>query len=123
MDISVVLAQIGGIFFVVIGVAMAVSSKAIASALEESVEHKGMMLMWGILALLIGAVVIVLNNIWTTGLPLLVTILGWLALLKGTFILLAPAAATSLYKKFGKSGMVVFVGVVVFVIGLVLLYW
>jgi len=123
MDISVIIAQVLGIFFAVVGIAMVVSSKATGSAIEESVEHKGMLFMWGFLALLIGAVVVALNNLWTTGLPLLVTILGWLAIVKGAFILLAPGAAASLYRKFSKGGMIVFCGVVAFVLGLVLLYW
>jgi len=123
MDISVIIAQVLGIFFVVMGIAMVVGSKATAGAIEESVAHKGIMFVWGILALLIGAVIVVLNNAWTTGLPLLITILGWLALLKGVFIVLAPAAAVSLYRKFGQSGIIVFCGVVCFVLGLVLLYW
>jgi hypothetical protein len=123
MDISVAIAQVLGIFFVIAGIAMVVSSKATADAIEESVAHKGIMFMWGVLALLIGAWIVVFNNVWTSGLPLLVTILGWLAIIKGAFILLAPAAAVSLYRKFGKGGMMVFCGVVVFVLGLVLLYW
>lgn len=123
MDISVIIAQVLGIFFAIVGIAMVVNSKATASAIEESVAHKGVVFVWGLLALLIGAVVVVLNNAWTSGLPLLITILGWLAVIKGAFILLAPAAAVALYRKFGKSGMVVFCGVVVFVLGLVLLYW
>ncbi len=123
MDVSVVIAQVLGIFFLIVGIAMGVNSKATASAIEESVAHKGIMFMWGILALLIGSWIVVFNNVWTSGLPLLVTILGWLALIKGVFILLAPAAAVSLYRKFGKSGMIVFCGVVSFVLGLVLLYW
>jgi len=123
MDISVIIAQVLGIFFAVVGIAMVVSSKATGSAIEESVEHKGMLFMWGFLALLIGAVVVALNNLWTTGLPLLVTVLGWLAIVKGAFILLAPGAAASLYRKFSKGGMIVFCGVVAFVLGLVLLYW
>lgn len=123
MNISMVLAQIAGIFFVVVGIAMVVNGKATAEAIEESVAHKGIVFLWGLFALLTGAIVVVLNNSWTTGLPLLVTILGWLALIKGVFILLAPVAAASLYKKFGHSGMVVFCGVIAFVLGLILLYW
>lgn len=123
MDYSVLIAQALGIFFAVMGIAMVVNSKATTAAIEESVAHKGIIFLWGLLALLTGAVVVALNNTWTSGLPLLITILGWLALLKGIFILLAPGAATSLYKKFAKSGMVVFCGVIAFVLGLVLLYW
>ncbi len=123
MDISVVIAQSLGIFFLVSGIAMVVSSKATAGAIEESVAHKGIMFMWGVVALLVGAVIVTLNNIWTAGLPLFVTILGWLALIKGVFIMLAPAAAATFYRKFGKSNMIVFCGVVALVVGLVLLYW
>jgi drug/metabolite transporter (DMT)-like permease len=123
MDISVLIAQVLGVFLAVVGIAMVANSRATAGAIEESAAHRGVVFMWGILALLIGAVIVVLNNAWTSGLPLLVTILGWLALVKGLFILLAPSAATALYRKFGHSGMIVFVGVVCFVLGIVLLYW
>jgi hypothetical protein len=122
MDISVVIAQVLGIFFVVMGIAMVANSKATVAAIEESTLHKGVMYLWGIVALLVGATIVVLNNVWTSGLPLFVTILGWLAIIKAAFILLAPGAAASMYRKFGKGGMVVFCGVVVFVVGVLLLY-
>lgn len=123
MDISGVIAQILGIFFAVVGIAMVVNSKSVVGAIEESVSHKGVVFLWGLLALFMGAVIVSVNNTWTSGLPLLITILGWLALIKGVFILLAPAAAVALYRKFSKGGMVVFCGVVAFVLGLVLFYW
>lgn len=105
------------------GISIVANGKATAAAVEESAQNKGILFMWGILALLMGAVIVVFNNVWTSGLTLLVTILGWLALIKGTFILLLPAPAASLYKKCGKSGLLVVAGIVVFVLGLVLLYW
>jgi hypothetical protein len=123
MDISVIIAQVVGIFLVVAGIAMVVNSKAVAVAIEESVQNKGVLFVWGLLALGTGAVIVVFNNAWTSGLPLLITILGWLALIKGAFILIFSAAAASFYKKFGKSGMLVFCGAVALVLGIVLLYW
>jgi uncharacterized membrane protein HdeD (DUF308 family) len=78
---------------------------------------------WGLLALLIGAVIVVFNNLWTSGLPLLVTILGWLALVKGAFIVVFPGAAGPLYQRLNKSWMLVLCGVIVFVLGVILLYW
>jgi uncharacterized membrane protein HdeD (DUF308 family) len=123
MDFSIVIAQVLRIFFVVVGVSMVANGKATAAAVEESVQNKGILFMWGILALLIGAVIVVFNNVWASGLTLLITILGWLALVKGTFILLLPGPAASLYKKCGKSGLLTVAGVVMVVLGLVLLYW
>ncbi|HUC31089.1 MAG TPA: hypothetical protein VMR99_00160 [Candidatus Paceibacterota bacterium] len=123
MNISVIIAQVLGIFFGVMGIAMVVNTKATSAAIEESLHNKGILWLWGYLALLIGATIVVLANAWTSGLPLLVTILGWIALIKGAFILFFPGAAASLYRKFNKGGMLVFCGIVAFVLGLVLLYW
>lgn len=120
MDISSTIAHLLGIFFVVTGIAMVVNSKAVAAAIEESMQNKGIVWLWGILALSVGAVVVVFNNMWTSGLPLLVTVLGWLAIVKGAFILILPGTAASFYKKFSRNGMIAFCGVVAFVIGLVL---
>jgi hypothetical protein len=123
MDISTVIAQILGIFFVVAGIALVGNSKAVTAAIEEAVQNKGILFVWGILALGVGAVIVTLNNAWITGLPLLITVLGWLAVLKGAFIMIFPGAAASLYKSFNKCGIIVFCGIVVFALGLVLLYW
>jgi protein-S-isoprenylcysteine O-methyltransferase Ste14 len=69
-----------------------------------------------------GAVLIVMNNIWTSGLSLLITILGWLTLIKGAFLLLFPNLALSLYRKFNKDSVLMAGGIVAFILGLVLLY-
>jgi VIT1/CCC1 family predicted Fe2+/Mn2+ transporter len=123
MDFSMVIAEVLGIFFALVGISMVANSKATAAAIEESVQNKGMLWMWGFLAVLIGAMIVSFNNRWSSGLPLLVTFLGWLALIKGAFILIFPRAAATLYGKCNKSGMLVGCGVIVFVLGMVLLYW
>ncbi len=123
MDFSIVIAQVLGIFFVIAGISMVANGKTTAVAVEESVQSKGILFTWGILALSVGAVIVVFNNAWTTSLALFVTIVGWLALIKGTFILVLPGVAASFYKKCAKSGVFVFSGIIAVVLGLVLLYW
>ena len=120
---TVVIAQVLGIFFGIVGISMVVNSKATNAALEASVQNKGILWLWGFLALLIGAMIVILNNMWTSGLPLLITVIGWISLIKGFFILLFPGAAVSLYRKFNKNGLLALCGVVSLILGLVLLYW
>lgn len=120
---TIVIAQVLGIFLAVTGISMVVNSRGTANAIEAAVQDKGLFFTWGILALLIGATVVVLNDMWTSGLPLLVTILGWITLIKGVFILILPGAAVALYRKINKSGLLMFCGVIVFILGLILLYW
>ena len=122
INISSVIAEVLGIFFVVMGASMAVNGKETAAVLEEAAQNKGYLWMWGFLALVTGAVMVSLNNMWTSGLPLAITILGWLALIKGAFVLIFPSATASLYRKFGKSSMIVAAGVVALIVGFILLY-
>ena len=122
IDISSAIAEALGIFFVVMGAAMVVNGKETAAVIEEAGQNKGFLWMWGLIALMVGAVIVSFNNLWTSGLPLVITILGWLALIKGAFILIFPGATASLYRKVGHSGLIVFAGIVALVIGFALLY-
>jgi len=122
MNISVVLAQILGIIFVVLGLSMLFNKKWTAVAIEEMIKNQGIIWLAGLVTLMIGSVVVVLNNVWTSGLPLFVTILGWLTLIKGAFILIFPNLTFSYYKKMNKGNIFVWGGAIVFILGLVLLY-
>jgi hypothetical protein len=119
---TIIIAQVLGIFFAVMGLSMVVNSKAVARAVEASVQDKGSLFLWGIIALLIGATIVAFDSAWTSGIAPLVTILGWIALLKAAFILILPDAAASLYKRFNKSGMLVLCGIVALVLGFFLIY-
>lgn len=101
---------------------MVVNGKEAAAVLEEAAQNKGYLWLLGFLALATGAVIVALNNVWTSGLPLVITIMGWLALIKGAFIFVFPSVVAHVYRKFGKSSMIVGAGVVALVIGFALLY-
>ena len=51
------------------------------------------------LALTMGAVLVVIHNIWGSRLQMLISLIGWLTLLKGAFILILPNSTVALYKK------------------------
>jgi hypothetical protein len=120
MDISIVLAQIFGIVFIGLGLSMIFNKKWTAVAVEEMTKNQGVLWLAGLITLTMGAVVVVLNNLWTSGLPLFVTILGWLMLFKGVFIMIFPNSTVSYYKKMNKGNIFVWGGVIVFILGLIL---
>ena len=119
---NIIIAQVLGIIFTVIGLSLFVDRKGLPSVIEESSNSQGFWWLYGLIALIFGAILIAFNNVWSSGLQLVVTLLGWLALLKGTFILVFPKTASSFYKKICKSNLVFCAGLVLFVFGLVLLY-
>jgi hypothetical protein len=122
MNISVAITQFLGILLTIMGLSVAIDRKNMSSALEKIAQDRGFLWLWGFILLALGAALLVLNNSWTSGLPLLVTILAWLQVIKGAFLLLFPGPAVSLYRKFNKDSILMFGGIVAFVLGLVLLY-
>ena len=88
MNISIVITQFLGIILTVMGLSVAIDRKEVSSALDKATQDRGFLWLWGFLILAMGTVIVVMNNVWTYGLPLVVTILGWLTLIKGAFLLL-----------------------------------
>ena len=121
MNTSIVLAQIFGTIFLVLGLSMFLNKRWTSLVVERITEDEAILWIAGLITITMGSSIIVLNNIWTSGLPLLVTILGWLTLIKGAFILIFPKSTFSYYKKMNKGNIFVWGGLIVFVLGLILI--
>ena len=123
MDTSIVLAQIWGIVFVILGLSMLLNKKWTAVAIEEMTQNQGIIWLAGLITLVMGVVLVTLNNVWTSGLPLIITILGWLTLIKGAFILLFPNFSITYYKKVNKGNIFTWGGLIVLILGLILFFY
>jgi hypothetical protein len=122
MSTSIVLDQVLGIIFAVSGLSIILNKKGVVTFIEDATRNRGIMWMYGFFALFIGATMVTLNGSSTSGLQYWITIIGWLALLKGVVILLFPRFTVSLYKKWSGSGVVTIGGFIIFILGLVLLF-
>ena len=122
MTISSFFAQVLGIIFLVVGVSIVFKKNYVVAALDEITRSKALLWLSGFSALCMGAVMVVLNNFWTSGLPLVITLLGWMSLLKGAALLLMPEVTVSMYRKMDKDSLFIVAGFVAFILGLILLY-
>jgi hypothetical protein len=123
MSTSIVIAQVLGIGFTVLGLSMLFNKNWTAAVVDEIIKSKAMQWIGGLIALSMGAVIVVLNNQWTSGLPLYVTILGWLTLAKGAAILIFPNMSISYYKKMNRGNIFMWGGLFVLVLAVVFLYY
>jgi len=121
MNISIFFAQMLGIMFIVLGLSMVFNKKFTTLAIDEITKNHGIIWLAGLITLMLGSTMVILNNIWTSGLPLFITILGWLTLIKGATILIFPNFTFSYYKKMNKGSIFVWGGIFVFILGLVLI--
>jgi hypothetical protein len=122
MQTYIIIAQIMGITFTVMGLSLFFNKKITTALVEEVTKNGAVLWTLGFMTLTLGAVLVVFNNVWTSGLELFITIIGWLTLLKGIFIMVFPSTTVSIYKKCKDGSMLAFGGSVAFVLGLILLY-
>jgi hypothetical protein len=92
-----------GLYLVAISAGMLVGRHRTLATLDEMARSGPWMLFSGMVATAAGLAVVLANNVWSGGaLPVAVTLLGWMALLKGLALLMAPPSMmASAYKSAG----------------------
>ncbi len=111
MATSIFIAKIFAIVYLFIGLGMLMSSKYYKDMLMGMVKDTSMLYFGGIMATLAGFLIINAHNVWT-GWPILISVIGWAALLKGFMLLVFPehfAFWGKMFKKWNMSTLGVFV--------------
>tara|TARA_B100000745_G_C20139723_1_gene390723 strand:+ start:135 stop:524 length:390 start_codon:yes stop_codon:yes gene_type:complete len=100
MDLSLFLAQVFGIYFVIGGIGLILKPKTLPKFIQRFSSNRVDVMMGGFLALLIGAPLVLLHNIWDGAVyQTVVTVLVWLTFLKGAARILMPDAVVTLAQK------------------------
>lgn len=74
-------------------------------------------LIGGISALIIGILIVLNHNTWTSPAEIIVSSIGWLALIKGVLLLVFPKAIDAFGDKIATSGTIPYVGAIALVLG------
>jgi hypothetical protein len=90
MMVSHFIAQALSLHFFVMGIAMMSNRTRFASVFNEIANSSSLIILSGVIALLFGILILLSHNIWLWSWPLLVTLSGWLAFLKGACLLIIP---------------------------------
>lgn len=120
---TIILAKIFGLYFLAIGLAVLIDPDRFKKMFQQIMNDENFLLMGGILALLIGAFVVSVHNHWVLGWPVIITLFGWLSLMKG-FVLLIYPGSLKLFSFIQNRSNLFYRGISLFylVLGLFLLY-
>jgi len=83
MDISIFFARFWGWLLVILGAIFLFRKKTILEELFRLIKDTGFTLLSGYLAMTLGLVTVVLHNVWVADWRVVITIFGWLSVLKG----------------------------------------
>ena len=121
METSVLVAQILGLVYVVLGLGLLINGAYYKKAFDELLKSPAFMFFGGALAIVVGFLIVNVHNFWVKDWTVLITIIGWGALLKGVLIFLAPNFLIDFSRPMLKNINVLGSGVLIF--GLVMGYF
>lgn len=122
MDLTTILARFWGIVLVAACGAYVANRKLLQEELK-SVEKQEILLLSGFIALLVGALHVAVYSKWEFTIRGLITLLGWITLLKGVVRLAAPQYVRQMIKHVRGKAAYLQVGLLVFLfLGSLLLY-
>lgn len=113
--------QVFSLVYIAVGIGIFVNPDFYKKIFEDCIESPAVMYLGGVLALVVGYLIVAFHNTWTCDLSVIITVIGWLALIKGVIILLLPKTMAALTKAIMKKTIFLKIeAVVVIILGLAL---
>ena len=116
------LVQLFGLILLIAGVGLLHRQKTVMASVTKLAKDELAMFMWGMIALAAGLSVVLHINEWNgEWYEVLITLLGWIMVIKGALLVLLPASSWSgIIKKFNNPSAYWLKGLIMVVLGLYL---
>lgn len=119
MDTSIFLAKLIGPILIAIGLGLLFNRAAYQVVAEEVVKSRALLFLAGALNLVAGLAIVLAHNEWDLSWKVIITIIGWFALIRGLLRILIPQQLGDFLSRILARGPQVLtgVGVVALVVG------
>jgi predicted MFS family arabinose efflux permease len=116
-ELTILVARIAAVAYLAFGVAAFRGNFDVKKLMDSFEKSPGLSIFTGMFTLIMGMLLVHSHNIWVQDWPVLVTIIGWAATIKGVLFIAAPEVLKSFVPMFKKTQ-----GVGLFVIGIGLVF-
>ncbi|MDQ2954404.1 MAG: hypothetical protein M3R18_05625 [Pseudomonadota bacterium] len=124
MQTSIFLAKLIGPILVTIGVAMLLNRAHYRAMADGAVRNQALTYFAGVLGMFAGLAVVLTHNVWTLNWPVIITLLGWLALVRGAIRVLFPERAEALaIKMLARDNVLIGSVIVALALGVILSFF
>ena len=117
------IAQIIGLLFSIDAVGVLINTAIYRRMVEEFTESPALRYLGGILALFFGLFILNFNNAWTADWTVIITIIGWLSVVKGVLLIVFPKVYLNFsnWMRMGDA-MMRYMGIIYLLLGLFLTF-
>ena len=123
METSIFLAKVIGLVSVISTAAVMIRYKESLVLEEEAMKSPLHIYLSGFVILILGVLLVVSHSVWVFDWRIVITVLGWLVLLKGMGRIFLPDAIKRMVEKKKETRKFILGEIAVFLIGLYLLYY
>ncbi|MDF2379815.1 MAG: hypothetical protein P1V18_06400 [Candidatus Gracilibacteria bacterium] len=123
MNYAQLVAEIIGPVYLTVGLGFLINGAYYKKMINEVIKDKTLMYFGGIMALVLGILILRVHSVWMQDWTVLVTLIGWIAVLKGLGLLFVPEKFLVLSQWFVSDKSLMLAKVVCFVIGGVFTYY
>ncbi len=121
METSLFVAQVLAICYLSVGIGFLVSKDYYRKEVIKLLENPGFILLGGYFAIVIGALILRVQNSWEADWTTLITLIGWIAIIKGIWIIIFPKSTVHFKAMLTKYYN--WIGVDIIILGLIFAYF
>lgn len=112
--------QLLGIIYLAVGLGMLINPDFYKKMITHFMENPPAVYMGGLAALVIGFLLITFHNSWVRDWPVIITIIGWAAFIKGLFLIILPKVSAKICNAYKMEKYLRLWAVVVLILGALL---
>ena len=118
---SIFIAQLLGIIYLVAGAGILINPDRYKNVMKDFLTNPSHVYLGGMMALATGLLIVRFHNVWESSWVVLITIIGWIAVLKGVILVVAPKGLEQMSAVWMDRMRVA--GIIALVFGVVLAYF
>ena len=123
METSILIAKIIALVYLSMGLGFILHPDYFKKSFDEMLDSSGFMIFGGIMALVFGFLMVNFHNIWVKDWTVIVTIIGWIGLIKGISIFLIPKLLISFSRNILKKLPMHVFGTCMMIFGVIMGYF
>jgi uncharacterized protein YjeT (DUF2065 family) len=108
--------QAFSIVYISVGIGILINPDFYKRMFEDFIKNASTLYLGGMAALVVGYLIVAFHNTWTKDLSIIITIVGWLALIKGILIFIQPKVIIAVSKAMMKKESILRTEAVVIII-------
>lgn len=121
MDFSLFYAKLLGFYFVIAAIAMLIHPQKWREFITEVTQNRNLVMLAGIGTLLFGLTIVLTHNDWTIGVPILVTLVGYVWVVRGIARLCFPDLVAEYGPRFAQKTTFFVLNILLLVVGVLFL--